>query len=282
MKRTISKAKEQDICDLAEAVAEEYTTESSDKANLELIAEQNDITYSYGHYGESFDGMLEHKSSRFHIYCNLDRLKKSNSPRSRFTFAHELGHYYIDDHRNALESGKVPAHPSICEYQSKNIVEQEADLFASNLLMPASRFSSLVDSTPIGAESIFKAANQFKVSLSSAAVRYCKSDIVPCTIIKWSQRGYDWKLISLSTYKATLRKTIEKIGDIPRDSPTFRILNEERPKEGFFEAGTTVAHWFPYIDHSSQKKSILIEQAISLGSYGAITILFPESGQYSS
>ena len=61
-------------------------------------------------------GMLEHRGGRpacwsggWHIYCNLDCVGQKDSPRARFTLAHELGHYYIDEHRNALVAGRGAA-----------------------------------------------------------------------------------------------------------------------------------------------------------------------------
>src|SRR5438067_1156661 len=100
-----------DIIDLAEAVSEEYVLPSGKLEPL-TITDAKDITISFSRYSNSFDGMLEHRAGRFHIYCNLDRLDNSDSPRARFTLCHELGHYFIDDHRNALASGKAPSHLS--------------------------------------------------------------------------------------------------------------------------------------------------------------------------
>lgn len=88
-----------EIENLAEFIADTYCPD--EMVDPEIIAIKNGITYSYGHYEDAFDGMLEFVSGDFHIYVNLDTLKKQDHPRARFTFSHELGHYYIDDHRNS-------------------------------------------------------------------------------------------------------------------------------------------------------------------------------------
>src|SRR5689334_23997225 len=54
------------------------------------------------HYGNCFDGLLEYEAGEFHVYCNVDRGNIPGGARARFTLAHELGHYFIDEHRIAL------------------------------------------------------------------------------------------------------------------------------------------------------------------------------------
>src|SRR3989442_9325036 len=134
----LSAVREQEIAELAEAIAEEYFPNA--RVDPLAIVKTKGITISFGHYGDSFDGLLEHRHGRFHIYANLNRIDHTDSPRARFTLGHELGHYFIDEHRNALAEGLAPSHPSICEYESDLPVEREADHFSSNLLMPTTRF----------------------------------------------------------------------------------------------------------------------------------------------
>jgi Zn-dependent peptidase ImmA (M78 family) len=106
----------------------------------EKIAADSGITFSYGNYGDAFDGLIECLSHEFHIYVNIDRLVHSQTTRARFTFAHELGHYFIDHHRNALKIGRSPSHCSKTGFVSRNLAEREADFFASCLLLPETRF----------------------------------------------------------------------------------------------------------------------------------------------
>ncbi|MDX6406584.1 MAG: hypothetical protein QOH70_4039 [Blastocatellia bacterium] len=275
----LSPIREGEIAELAEAIAEEYYPSS--RVNPLEIVKAKGISISFGHYGDSFDGLLEHRQGRFHIYANLNRVDHTDSPRARFTLGHELGHYFIDGHRNALASGLAPSHPSICEYESDLPVELEADHFASSLLMPATRFRKLAGGTSLGLKGILAIAGEFGTSVTSTALRYAKLDIVPCAVIKWSREGYAWKWLSDETFRARYRKTIESSDGLPADSPTMKaIAGNHPPVEGFFSAGTTASTWFPFVRSSSDQNAILIEQAIPLGRFGVLTFLYPESGSY--
>jgi len=275
----LSPIREQDIAELAEAIAEEYFPAS--RVEPSEIIKAKGISISFGLYGDYFDGLLEHRNGRFHIFANLHRLESIDSPRARFTLGHELGHYFIDEHRNALAMGLAPSHPSICEYESGLPVEREADHFASSLLMPSKRFRKLAEKTPLGLEGILTIADEFRTSVTSTAIKYARLDIVPCAVIKWSKEGYAWKWLSTETFRARYRKTIESADRLPSESPTARLLTAGNANPGnLLSSGTTASVWFPFIKEQSSQNAILIEQAISLGRFGVLTFLYPEAGNY--
>jgi hypothetical protein len=264
-----------EIAELAEAVADEHCPRGV--VAPEVIACASGITLSFGAYGEGFDGMLEHRGGRFHIFCNTDRVGVGDSPRARFTLAHELGHFYIDDHRRALASGGIAAHPSQCDSESTVLAEQEADHFAANLLMPSGRFNALARGRARGLAGVLALAGAFKTSITSTAIRYASADISPCAVVKWNWKGYAWKRLSSTTFQAHLRRTFETPAQLPEDSPTRRALAHQQPPAcGYFESGTTAAAWFPRIGHKDDRNVIFIEQAIPLGAYGVLTFLYPE------
>jgi Zn-dependent peptidase ImmA (M78 family) len=249
---------------------------------LEIVKAKR-ISISFGHYGDSFDGLLEHRHGRFHIYANLNRIDHTDSPRARFTLGHELGHYFIDEHRNALAEGLVPSHPSICEYESDLPAEREADHFSSSLLMPTARFRKVAEQVPVGLEAILKIAGEFGTSVTSTAIKYVKADIVPCAVIKWNSDGFAWKWLSTETFRARYIKTIESIDKLLADSPTAKaIAGEQPPPPGFFSAGTTASAWFPFVSSRGDRNAILVEQAIPLGRFGVLTFLYPEAHSFSS
>src|SRR5688572_17919165 len=79
------------LADLAENV---WQTFSGDvPVFLDTIVEDNGLTMSHGDYGDAFEGLIEHRSGKFHIYINTGRTP-AGSPRSRFTLGHELGHFF--------------------------------------------------------------------------------------------------------------------------------------------------------------------------------------------
>lgn len=271
----ISESRLKDIAELAEVVAEQHG--ESLRTDPEKIIGSNHITLSYGSYGEAFDGMLEHRGGRFHIYANLNRIKTPHSGRARFTLAHELGHFYIDEHRRELQSGRTPSHPSRTDFQSKNPVEQEADHFASHLLMPTSRFKMAAKSLGIGLSAVLTLKERFGTSITSTAIRFTKLDLGPCTLVKWNPDGFAWKWFSPSMYEAGYRATIKTLQAVQPDSATGRALAGESPgPKQYFETGTSGSAWFPGIFPGSARDRIFIEQAVSLGEFGVMTILYPE------
>jgi len=172
----------------------------------ERIAEINGISYNYGNYEDYFDGMLEHRSDEFHIYLNVYRAAEGN-PRSRFTFAHELGHYFINEHRQALELGLTPSHSSYIDFQSENIVEMEANYFASCLLMPEERFKADCLGKPFNKLLIDGLTTKYQVSASAFLLRYVYSQNVPIMVVcskaakilwKWESDDFDFKYIKSS------------------------------------------------------------------------------------
>ncbi|HJP93528.1 MAG TPA: ImmA/IrrE family metallo-endopeptidase [Pyrinomonadaceae bacterium] len=274
----LSVTREQELAELAEAIADEYFP----TLRIEPLAiiQAKEITSSFGYYGDSFDGLLEHQSGRFHIYANLDRLEQSDSTRARFTLGHELGHYFIDEHRNAMAAG-LPPHPSVCEYESDLLIEREADHFASSLLMPPTRFGKRAQRMPRGMQGILNVAHEFGTSLTSTAIKYVRLDILPCLVMKWSNDRLEWKWLSTETFEAPFRRPIESFDKLQPDSPTARAIRGERPPaSGFFSAGTTASAWFPFVSGASSRNTLFIEESIQLGRFGVLTFLYPEAGSY--
>lgn len=134
--RLLDPEKEVFLTGLAESIADWYFPKDL-LIQPSVIAKDYGITWSIGNYEDAFDGLLEHYQGRFHIYINKDR--QQTRQRQRFTFCHELGHFFIDGHRNALINGEVPYHSSFTGFASENVVEREADFFSACLLMPRNR-----------------------------------------------------------------------------------------------------------------------------------------------
>lgn len=268
----IARERRCEIADLAEAVADEHCPAGA--VSPPAVARAKGISVSFGHYGDAFDGMLEHEAGRFHVFCNVDRTGRADGPRARFTVAHELGHYYIDEHRVALAAGRVEGHPSACEYESPLLAEQEADLFAANLLMPTGRFTAAAAGAEAGLAGILRLAERFGTSVTATAIRCAETNVAVCAVIKWSWGGYYWKRLSSAALEARFRRTVETRRGLAAGCPTARALAREAPPaEGYFRAGTTAAAWFPGVAVGDLRDVILIEQAMPLGRFGVLTFL---------
>lgn len=271
----LSEDRKQHLADLATEVVADHCVGLPIQPTDIIRGQQ--LTLSFGYYGVAFDGMLECRAARFHIYCNLSRVESPTSARARFTLCHELGHFFIDSHRTALASG-CPPHPSESEYNSRSPVEREADFFAGRLLMPENAFRSKARGSVRGLTGILSLANAFQTSLTSTAIRYAELELVPCAVIKWGPDGFGWRWVSTETFRARYRTTLDRTSLLPPDSATARALRGvEPPSKGFFENGTTAAAWFRGVAGDSYRNALFIEQAVSLGRHGALTFLFPES-----
>jgi Zn-dependent peptidase ImmA (M78 family) len=265
---------------LASTVANDYFPD--DQIDPLPILRARGITWSFGDYGDTFDGLLECRNEQFHVYCNTDRCGSPFSVRSRFTLSHELGHYFIDEHRRALLSGRVAPHTSFCEFESRWRAEREADFFATRLLMPPHRFAEKTESVDEGLDGVLDLKEHFGTSITSTAIRYVKHDPMPCAVIKWKPEGYGWRWISQSMYEMGLSRTMDEIEEVPRDSATAQALEDTPPNEGrYHQRGGTASFWFPSRQHGAGD-AILWEQAVSLGQFGALTLLYPDSTSQSS
>ena len=189
-KNFLSDSAKTDLSQLAEEISNFYFP--TGLINPELIADEKGITYSYGNYENAFDGLLEHNAGSFHIYINVDRLKHRYTERARFTFAHELGHYFIDGHRNALISGRSPSHSSFTGFVSKNYAEREADYFASCLLLPEGKFRADVNKRKFKFEVIQELSAKYQTSFTATALRFANIGNHPIMVVFALKGNISW------------------------------------------------------------------------------------------
>jgi len=262
-----------DISVLAETVAEMLSTES--RLEPDDVAREAGLTFSVGKYGDAFDALLEFRKSRFHVYLNSDRGNDLHTARGRFSFAHELGHYFIDEHRWAL-SGRISPHGSFTGFCSNNTAEREADNFAAYLLMPSARIKSKARGKKGSAATIREFASEFGTSYSSTAIHCAILDVFPIIVMMWTREGCAWCWSSSEYSGLTKNKARRRFHDIPYESVTADLLNGKGPKSEHAQRGTTLATWFSGVPFQSSVNEVFIEECLSLGRYGALTILRPD------
>ena len=182
--------------ELADFIATENGADTL-PVNVAAIAENNGLTYCLGDYGDYFDGMLEYEDGHFHVYINNYGKFPISTPRIRFSFAHELGHYFIDEHRLVLESGTSLHHPSKYCFEQRNPVEKEADYFASCLLMPFSVFSDECKGK-FTFQKLKDLGKRFGVSLPAVASRYMDYGSMPIALVCAKDGRIQYKLFSES------------------------------------------------------------------------------------
>lgn len=183
--------------------------------DLELLASRFDDLVVHRHNLRNLaDGLLRWngKQRKFHLYYNPDRY------RLRFNFAHELSHYLIDEHCQAIRS-RLGKHFSKSGFVSQKPIEKEADLHASELLIPE-HFLSGKDQPCF--EDIDGIASTFDTSLQCAARRVLESSSDPAAMIYSDGRCARWGFNN-EAFKLTYGDVFWKGQSIPSGSPTAQI-----------------------------------------------------------
>ena len=178
------------IKELAEFIALEF----EDKITpLDIILERENLQLFYDSYGiDTFDGMTIHEKSKFYIHLNTDRHNRIGTTRTRFTIAHELGHYFLENHRIGLVKGHLKPHPSKNNEDSHSKIEKEADYFASCLLMPEERIKKDVFKKKFDFSLIEFISQQYNVSKTAAAIRLADIGNHPIKIVFAKNNRIKW------------------------------------------------------------------------------------------
>jgi len=146
---------------------------SGNATQLDQLAKSEDISIYCDDYETAFDGMLLYDGQDFHIHINHAKGNRLDSKRGRFTLAHELGHFFIDEHRLGLKSGDLQPHGSIIELKEKDLIEMEADYFASCLLMPELKFKNRAAlKKKFSLDTIIDLSDSFQSSIVSTVIRF--------------------------------------------------------------------------------------------------------------
>lgn len=158
-----------------EEVALEYSRQCSPDAPIDQIK---------GEDLEGFEGMLKANKAGTKWLILYNTLIKSLG-RQRFTIAHEFGHYLL--HRQ-LQSAFTCGEDTIeTGQESLRDIEQEADQFASALLMPLDDFRKQLGGQSISFELLDTLRQRYGVSMTAAALKWI--DLAPRRAVVVAIRG---------------------------------------------------------------------------------------------
>lgn len=152
-------------------------------------------------FGDDFDGQLEYfaPKKRFLLFYNTKYDagydKGLHHPRTRFSIAHELGHYFLDHHRQLLIRGRRP-HKSNSEFRTPNQIEREADAFAASLLLPTFLLKPAINQVPLTWNRLERVAAEFATSLLSTAIRSVQLSDFPTALIGIRDGQILWSFVS--------------------------------------------------------------------------------------
>lgn len=183
--------------------------------------------------------------------------------RRRFAIAHELGHWLL--HKNVSQVLACTSLDMVAQYQGSE-PEIEANYFAAALLMPESLFGPRVRGHRPSAERVKSLAAAFDTSLTATAVRcveladdYCAVVISEQGQVRWWRASADFaEHFWIDPGSPLSRYTVA--GSIGQGEPV-----PKGPEEVDLEC------WLP--GARGIESSIIVEEVISLDSYGQIISL---------
>lgn len=148
-------------------------------------------------FGTQFDGQLEYHAAQktFLLFVNNKYDSMGAPERTRFSLAHELGHYFLDHHRAYLMSGGS-AHASQSEFVKDAIVEREADAFAASLLLPERLFAPLINDDELTLDRIESLAIDCNMSRVCTAIRAVEVSHFPCSVAGIRDGKVAWQFVS--------------------------------------------------------------------------------------
>jgi len=190
-----------------------------------------------------------------------------------FTVGHELGHYFLDGHPEAVFADG-DTHYSESGFVSDNKHEREADAFAAELLMPGKFFRDALNQSGSGFAAIQKLADLGNTSLVATGIRFVKTTPDPVAVILSSGDRMDWCFLSNELRKCRGVFNLGKGTVLPRESATARFNgdggNIQRTEN--IETHCSLRQWFddaPDVEFQ--------EDVVGLGHYGkTLTVLFTE------
>lgn len=189
-----------------------------------FIIKEEPLLYAEGDdFADAFDGRLEYLGPKYLLVYNTKYNRRQGAnlhPRVRFTIAHELGHYFLDAHRNLLRKGTTQYSCTTEKFNSAIEIELQADYFATGLLMPSGLVSPFVNRTSEpDLNAIKDIAGKCQVSMTSMMLRWIKLSHFPCGLFSVKLNGeisWGWVSETLFQLKAYRKLSYPKSADFKR------------------------------------------------------------------
>lgn len=194
-----------------------------------------------------------------------------NEPFQRFSVSHELGHYFLPGHVDAVMDERG-IHESRAGFASNDRYEIEADRFAAGFLMPRHLFFPALQKSGQGLAAVERLATLCETSLHATAIRYTQCARDPVAIVLSIGNRIDHCFMSESLKALGGIDWIRKREAVPRNTPTFAFnQDDENVRRAVrIEDTSNLQDWFG--GHRSIEVS---EDVIGLGRYGkTLTVLY--------
>jgi len=201
--------------------------------SLGLIADSEGIKHICDDFpDDDWDGSLIHKGKKRAIIINTHRGKVQ---RHNFTFAHELGHYFLEHTPMYAENGRLAIRCTAQDIdQGSRRTEVEANRFAVELLMPEDRFRLSMAGAAIDFALINGLATEYQVSKEACAYRILEFAREPCVII-FTKNGAHIR--SMKASRAG-KGSIMQLKELPEESIASTIIQGNKWQPSFEECSS--------------------------------------------
>lgn len=259
----ISKLREREIQTLARTILIERDAMQLPVDPMAFAKEKLGIhVESFGPQESDVSGFLMRMDGKFGIGYSTAISSKGFQ---NFTVAHELGHYFIDGHPEALLS--EGAHMSKSGYISQDKYEREADVFATEFLMPWKLISPIINGTVQGFPTVKAIADQCQSSIVASAIRYTSVAKEPVAVIVSHQGTVEFMTASDPFRQIPGIQWLRRGERLPAAVPSneYALRNSWIAECAVVEEGSLLNSWFP-----SAPKIEVEEDIVGLGSYGRL------------
>lgn len=176
-----------------------------------------------------FSGALLFRGDKRAILLNT---AIQNTGRHNFTLAHELGHYFLQHKPDFQQSGELGFRCSPKDMKDTHRPQEiAANRFATELLMPASQFRSMMSGAPLDYTLINHLARHFVVSKHACSSRILEFTKEACIIIR--TRGF---AINVKNESLAAKKRLLPLTHIPIGSAAYSAIQNEENQISFSEA----------------------------------------------
>ena len=177
---------------------------------------------------KTFSGALLFKGTQKAILLNT---AIAHPGRINFTFAHELGHHFLEHQPDIQESGQVGFWCCLKEMEEPHRPQEvAANQFAAALLMPAEQMRILMSGAPLDYTLVSSLARYFCVSKYACANRILALTTEPCIIIR--TKGFS---ITGQSASVTARRRLRSLTQIPFDTAAYYAILHQKNQLEFTE-----------------------------------------------
>lgn len=246
----------------AEALITQYGISEPNELEIEAIALDNGLTVEY----QDLMG-CEATLAGFRDRAIATIKPSTIRGRERFSIGHELGHWEMHRGRSFRCRVDEPDQNLV----SEQVLEVEADLFASHLLMPSQIFNPVVKSlgNP-GFREIERLSEQFQTSMLATSFRLASINKLPLILACYSSSGLRWFRASADVPRRWFLKSA-----LDEDSFAYDLIVHGKQQAGLRKQSGEV--WFENDDADDYE---LLEHSMIHRNKDVLVVLYLSSAMF--